>query len=131
MAEKELHTETQWTSHKCENCGYEMYNEKNLNHHQKFCGVTQPNNICSLCDEHFHSPDELSTHLLRCGRLICQQCNISFIHIKALDYHIETSHQKRKTIICVITSILFVKKFVNLEGTYTTIGISSMVEMTI
>ena len=96
MAEKELHTETQWTSHKCENCGYEMYNEKNLNHHQKFCGVTQPNNICSLCDEHFHSPDELSTHLLRCGRFICQQCNISFIHIKALDYHIETSHQKRK-----------------------------------
>ena len=73
-----------------------MYDEKTLDHHVNFCGITQPNNICKLCDGAFHSPDELSTHLLACVRFICHYCNIPFVHAKALDYHIENSQTSKK-----------------------------------
>ena len=84
------------SSWKCEKCGNEMYNEKNLQHHLLFCGITQPNFVCKLCDDAFYSPDELSSHLLICSRFICRYCNIPFIHTKALDYHIKNTHTKKK-----------------------------------
>ena len=88
----------QVSSCKCEKCGNEMYTHKNLSHHLKFCGITQPNNVCKLCDEAFYSSDELSTHLLTCGRFICRYCNIPFIHTKALDYHIQSSHRREENL---------------------------------
>ena len=91
-------SQSQVSSCKCGKCGSEMYNEKNLIHHLKFCGITQPNNICKLCDDAFHSSDELSNHLLTCGRFICHYCNIPFIHTKALDYHIQSSHRRKENI---------------------------------
>ena len=62
--EEKMATQSQVSSCKCEKCGNEMYNEKNLIHHLNFCGITEPNEICKLCDKAFHSSDELSTHLL-------------------------------------------------------------------
>ena len=93
-----MDVESQVSSCKCEKCGNEMYTNKNLIHHLKFCGITQPNNICKLCDEAFYSSDELSTHLLTCGRFICRYCNIPFIHTNALDYHIHSSHRKEQNL---------------------------------
>ena len=81
ITEKEMDTKSQASSFKCEQCGYEMCNEKNLRQ-LKFCGVILPNNVCKLCNEAFHSPDKLSTHVLQCGPFICHQCNIPFIHTK-------------------------------------------------
>ena len=89
-------TQSQVSSCTCEKCGNEMYNERNLNYHLKFCGITQPNNICKLCDHAFYSPDKLSMHLLTCGRFICRYCNIPFIHVKALNYHIQSSHRGKQ-----------------------------------
>ena len=85
-----------FSSCKCEKCGNEMYNQNNLKHHLLFCGITQANFVCKLCDDAFYSPDELSTHLLTCSRFICRYCNIPFIHTKALDYHIKNTHRNPK-----------------------------------
>ena len=96
--EEEMATPSQVSSCKCEKCGNEMYNEKNLIHHLNFCGITQPNNICKLCDNAFHSSDEFLTHLLTCGHFICRYCNIPFIHTKAFHYHIQSSHRTKQNI---------------------------------
>ena len=49
---------------------------------------------CTKCDRYFATPKDFTDHLLTCGRFICYQCNVPFIHPKALNYHIEHFHRR-------------------------------------
>ena len=77
-------------------CHRNLINQRNLDAHQKLCGndYKSRNNLCNKCDRYFATPKDLAEHLLTCGRFMCYQYNVPFIHPKALNYHIEHFHRR-------------------------------------
>ena len=77
-------------------CHRNLINQRNLDAHQKLCGndYKSRNELCNKCDRYFATPKDLAEHLLTCGQFMCYQCNVPFIHPKALNYHIEPFHRR-------------------------------------
>ena len=79
----------------CSKCHRNLINQRNLDAHQKMCGTDYKsrNNFCGKCDTYLATSKDLTDHLLTCGRFMCYECNVPFIHPKALNYHIEHFHR--------------------------------------
>ena len=76
-----------------------MFNEKNLVNHAKICRYYVENkpHQCKLCEKSFYSAEELSSHLIKCGKFICYECAVPFLTSNALNYHINLYHRVNNT----------------------------------
>ena len=79
----------------CSKCHRNLINQRNLDAHKKYMEVIINQGIIydEKCDRYFAMPKDLAEHLFTCGRFMCYQCNVPFIHPKALNYHIEHFHR--------------------------------------
>ena len=82
---------------KCEHCECGMPNQFLLNSHKKTCSKNKDNlQKCNICDQEFSSSQQFFQHYRKCGKLICLQCNLPFISVKALNSHIQRSHRSQE-----------------------------------
>ena len=97
---------------KCEHCGHGMPNQFLLNFHKKTCSKNKDNlQKCNICDQEFHSSQQLFQHYRMCGKFICLQCDYPFISVKALNSHIQRSHrtkevEKNKVYKCALCKVI-------------------------
>ena len=97
---------------KCEHCEHGMPNQFLLNSHKKTCSKNKDNlQKCNICDQDFHSSQQLVQHYWKCGKFICLQCDYPFITVKALNSHNQHSHRsqeakKNKVYKCAICKLI-------------------------
>ena len=97
---------------KCDHCQHAMPNQFLLNSHKKTCFKNKDNlQKCNICDQNFHSSEQLFQHYRKCGKFICFHCVFPFITIKALNSHIQRSHisqkvKKNKVYKCAICKLI-------------------------
>ena len=80
-------------TYKCLQCHKNVFNSLNMKYHMQICLGNQLF-CCPMCEQYFESHYLYNRHILYCGKIICDICNLPFINSKAFKYHREQNHSK-------------------------------------